>query len=70
MDTEVTETPENHARIVARLEQLSADVAHLAGIEKSDAPAKTILAAIEASNLTPQIMDLVSDAVLDCADME
>ena len=70
MDVEVIETPENRDRIIARLEQLSADVARLAGISKERTPAKTILAAIEASNLTPQIMELVSDAVLDCADME
>ena len=70
VDTEVTETPENRDRIRARLEQLSSDVASLAGISKEKTPAKTILAAIEASNLTPEIMELVSDAVLDCADME
>ena len=70
VDTEVKETPENKDRIIARLEQLSSDVAHLAGISKQETPAKTVLAAIEASNLTPEIMELVSDAVLDCADME
>jgi hypothetical protein len=70
MDVEVIETPDNRDRITARLEQLSADVAHLSGISKEETPAKTILSAIEASNLTPEIMELVSDAVLDCADME
>ena len=70
MDVEVTETPENRDKIISRLEQLSSDVASLAGISKEKTPAKTILAAIEASDLTPQIMELVSDAVLDCADME
>jgi multidrug efflux pump subunit AcrA (membrane-fusion protein) len=70
IDVEVTETQENQDRIIARLEQLSANVARLAGISKEETPAKTILAAIEASNLTPEIMELVSDAVLDCADME
>ena len=70
IDVEVKETPENRDRIIARLEQLSADVARLAGISKEKTPAKTALAAIEASNLTPEIMELVSDAVLDCAEME
>ena len=70
VDTKVKETPKNRVRIIARLDQLSSDVASLAGISKEKTPAKTILAAIEASNLTPQIMELVSDAVLDCADME
>ena len=46
------------------------DVARLAGISKEETPAKTVLAAIEASNLTHEIMELVSDAVLDCAEME
>ena len=67
---EVNETPENRDKIISRLEQLSADVARLAGISKEETPAKTVLAAIEASDLTPEIMELVSDAVLDCADME
>ena len=70
IDVEVKETPENRDKIIARLEQLSTDVANLAGISKEETPAKTILAAIEAGDLTPQIMELVSDAVLDCADME
>ena len=70
LDVEVTETPENRDRIIARLDQLSADVARLAGISKAETPAKTVLAAIEASNLTPEIMELVLDAVLDCAEME
>ena len=70
IDVEVKETPDNRDRIITRLEQLSADVARLAGISKAETPAKTVLAAIEASNLTPEIMELVSDAVLDCADME
>ena len=70
VDTEVNETPENRDRIIARLDQLASDVARLAGISKEATPAKTVLAAIEASSLTPQIMDLVSDAVLDCAEME
>jgi hypothetical protein len=70
LDVEIKETPENKDRITARLEQLASDVANLAGISKEATPAKTVLAAIEASNLTPQIMDLVSDAVLDCAEME
>ena len=67
---ETPETPENQDSILARLEQLSSDVARLAGISKEQTPAKTVLAAIEASNLTLQIMELVSDAVLDCAEME
>jgi hypothetical protein len=70
LDVEVEETPENGDSIAARLDQLASDVANLAGISKQETPAKTILAAIEASNLTPEIMELVSDAVLDCADME
>ena len=70
LDVEVKETPENLDRIIARLEQLSSDVARLAGISKEETAAKTILAAIEVSSLTPEIMELVSDAVLDCADME
>ena len=70
LDVEVIETPENQDSILARLEQLSSDVARLAGISKAETPAKTVLAAIEASNLTLEIMELVSDAVLDCADME
>ena len=70
MDVEVIETPENRDKIISRLEQLSSDVARLAGISKQETPAKTALAAIEASNLTSEIMELVSDAVLDCADME
>ena len=70
IDIEVKETKENQDRIIARLDQLSSDVARLAGISREETPAKTVLSAIEASNLTPQIMDLVSDAVLDCADME
>ena len=70
LDVEVTETPENKDRITARLDQLASAVANLAGISKEDTPAKTVLAAIEASELTPQIMDLVLDAVFDCADME
>ena len=63
-------TPENQDRIAARLDQLSADVANLAGISKQETPAQTILAAIEASNLTPEIMDMVINAVFDCADIE
>ena len=70
LDVEVNETPENKDRIAARLDQLASDVARLAGISKAETPAQTILAAIEASNLTQQIMELVSDAVLDCAEME
>ena len=70
MDVEVTETPENRDKIISRLDQLSSDVARLAGISKEQTPAKTVLAAIEASNLTSEIMELVSDAVLDCAYME
>ena len=70
IDVEVNETPENWDRIIARLDQLSADVANLAGISKKKTPAETVLAAIEASNLTQQILELVSDAVLDCAEME
>ena len=70
IDVEVKETPENRDKILARLDQLSSDVANLAGISKEETPAKTILAAIEASNLTQQIMELVSDAVLDFADMD
>ena len=70
LDVEVTVTPENQDSILDRLDQLSSDVARLAGISKEATPAKTVLAAIEASNLTLQIMELVSDAVLDCADME
>ena len=70
IDVEINETPEKREMILARLDQLSADVARLAGISKEETPAKTVLAAIEASNLTLQIMELVSDAVLDCADME
>ena len=70
IDVEVKETTENQDKIIARLEQLSSDVANLAGISKEETPAKTILAAIEASNLTQQIMELVSDAVLDFADMD
>ena len=70
LDVEVTETPENKDRITARLDQLASDVANLAGISKEDTPAETVLAAIEASELTQQIMELVLDAVLDCAEME
>ena len=70
LDVEVTVTAENQDSILARLDQISSDVARLAGISKEDTPAKTVLAAIEASNLTPEIMELVSDAVLDCAEME
>ena len=70
LDVEVNETAENRDRIKARLDQLAADVANLAGISKEETPAKTVLAAIEASDLTPQIMELVLDAVFDCADME
>ena len=70
IDIEVRETKENRDKITARLDRLSSDVARLAGISKEDTPAKTVLAAIEASDLTPQIIELVSDAVLDCADME
>ena len=70
LDVEVNETAENRDRIKARLDQLSSDVANLAGISKEETPAKTVLAAIEASDLTPQIMEIVLDAVLDCAEME
>ena len=70
IDVEVKVTPENQERIIARLDQLASDVARLAGISKEETPAKTVLAAIEVSNLTPEIMELVSDAVLDCAEME
>ena len=69
VDVKVIETPGNEERIAARLEQLASDVARLAGISKEESVAKTILAAIEASNLTPEIMEMVCDAVLDCADM-
>jgi hypothetical protein len=69
MDVEVKETHENRDSIAARLDQLASDVANLAGISKEETPAKTVLAAIEASNLTPEIMEMVCDAVLDCADM-
>ena len=70
MDVEVIDTLQNQGKITARLDQLASDVANLAGISKEETPAKTVLAAIEAGDLTPQIMELVSDAVLDCADME
>jgi len=70
LDVEVIATSENQDRIEARLDQLSSDAANLAGISKEETPAKTILEAIEASNLTPEIMELVSDAVFDCAEME
>jgi hypothetical protein len=69
IDVEVNVTPENQDSIEARLDQLASDVADLAGISKQETPAKTILAAIEASNLTPEIMELVTEAVFDCADM-
>jgi hypothetical protein len=69
IDVEVNVTPENQDSIEARLDQLSSDVADLAGISKQETPAKTVLAAIEASNLTPEIMDMVINAVFDCADM-
>lgn len=67
---EVRETLKNRDSIAARLNQLASDVANLAGISKEETPAKTVLAAIEASKLTPQIMELVADAILDCAEME
>ena len=70
VDVEITTTLKNQDKIVARLDQLASDVARLAGISKEETPAKTVLAAIERSNLTPEIMELVSDAVLDCAEME
>ena len=54
IDVEVNATPDNQDSIEARLDQLSSDVANLAGISKEETPAKTILAAIEASNLTPR----------------
>jgi len=69
IDVEVNATPDNQDSIEARLDQLSSDVANLAGISKQETPAKTILAAIEASNLISEIMDMVINAVFDCADM-
>jgi uncharacterized protein YjbI with pentapeptide repeats len=70
LDVEVNETPENRDMITARLDQLASDVANLAGISKQETPAKTVLAAIEASNLTSHIMEMVCETVLECADME
>ena len=70
MDTEVIETPENKDRIIARLDELSADVARFTGISKAETPAQTILAVIAATSLTHLILDMVTEAVLDCADME
>ena len=65
----IVETPKNRDRIAARLDQLSTDVARLAGISKEATPAKTILAAIEESGRTSEILEMVSEAALDCADM-